>query len=323
MAAIDTADFGPLIALLHETKLADLAPRKPSIVEIAATSNLSDAFTALIGNRVTSAPVYDERVGKYTGFLDIRDLVSFIVHYGKHITEGNLVVADLCAAGSGSVLDNVTVTYLSRRNPFRSVKAGADMLDAIKILGGGAVKRVAVLNAAGRVANIVSQSDVISFLAKHIALFPEDVRATPVSELFHSEFKPVISVATTDTVLGALTKMDNSKITGIGIVDGDRLVGNVSGKDLKLFTRGTPSYAMLHEPVMEMIKDLRQREMVDISIPVIAIFPGTAFEIAVRKIAATKVHRVYVVDSEERFAPVGIVSQTAVLKRIAAIDALH
>eukprot|EP00030_Apusomonadida_sp_AF-17_P002301 a339228_1064.p1 GENE.a339228_1064~~a339228_1064.p1 ORF type:complete len:334 (-),score=158.61 a339228_1064:61-1032(-) len=317
----DAESWAPLLALLHGTKLGDMARRKPSIIVIPSSSNLSDAFSTLINNRVTSAPVLDERTSKYTGFLDIRDLVSFIVHYGRHVTEGNFVVADVCAAGSGSVLDNVTVTYLSRRNPFKSAKHDACVLDAIRILG-GSVKRLAVVDGDGKVVNIISQSDLIQFLAKNAAAMPEAFRHAPINELFHVEMKPVVCVDAAESVLAALTKMDDSKITGVGITHGGQLIGNISGKDLKAFIR-SPTYEQLHMPVMEMLKELRQREMVDISIPIITVFPNSPFETTLKKIAATKVHRVYVVESEEHFRPVGIVSQTAVLKRMAAIDALH
>lgn len=264
----------------------------------------------------------DVTSGKYVGFLDIRDLISFIVHYGRHVTEGNIVVADLCAAGSGSVLNNVTVTYLARRNPFKSAARGATLIDAIKILG-SSVKRLPILDETGKCVNIVSQSDLLQILAKNVGLMPEAFRHAPVSELFHSDMRPVVCVRADEPVINALVKMDDSKITGVGIVAADgTLVSNISGKDLKYYVKN-PTYEQLHMPVVEMVKELRQREMVDITIPIITVFPHTTFETVLKKIAATKVHRVYVVESEERFRPVGIITQTAVLKRMGAVDAIH
>jgi len=72
------AEVNPFRKLVAETIVGSLqAPKEMIIVK----SNYSpyEGFKTLVENNILSAPVYDEKTQKFTGFLDIRDLVSFVV----------------------------------------------------------------------------------------------------------------------------------------------------------------------------------------------------------------------------------------------------
>ncbi|KNC47658.1 uncharacterized protein AMSG_03888 [Thecamonas trahens ATCC 50062] len=306
------------LAELFATPLVSLNRSRRDVIEISSTAELSDAFSTLAENSITSAPVKDAETGKYVGFIDVRDLTSFLVHFGAHIDEGNFMVADVCAAGAGSVLDNVTVSYLARRNPFKGVKADATIGDAVKLITTAKVKRVAVVNDDGQAEHIISLSDMILFFATHITAFPESFINATANAMFGKDVENVLCVKATQTVLEALTIMDDHKITGIAIIDDDSgaIVSNISGKDLRKFIKN-PTYQQLHMPVVEMIKALRQASQVDIATPAIVVYPTTLVHMIVKKLAATKVHRVYIVESESHFAPIGVVTQTSIIKKVA------
>jgi hypothetical protein len=68
----------------------------------------------------------------------------------------------------------------------------------------------------------------------------------------------------------------------------------------------------LLQPVGDFIKELRQ-SAVDISAPTISVFPDATFELVVGKLAATKVHRLFVVSDEARFQPLRVISLVDVL----------
>jgi hypothetical protein len=55
----------------------------------------------LLDNGILSAPVYDSAAKQYTGFLDIRDLVSFVVfvHDEQKVTDSN-TLKDIITHGS-------------------------------------------------------------------------------------------------------------------------------------------------------------------------------------------------------------------------------
>jgi CBS-domain-containing membrane protein len=126
----------------------------------------------LIDHNILSAPVYNAAEKQYTGFLDIRDLVSFIryVYDEKQVQDSNTlhdVIRNGVKMFNTPTTDGVTVTYLSRRNRFTPVKSGSSLLDAAHVLAQRA-HRVPIIDEHGQVINIISQSSVISFLNKHV-----------------------------------------------------------------------------------------------------------------------------------------------------------
>jgi hypothetical protein len=50
-----------------------------TISAVFVHSLFSNVSKTLVDHNILSAPVFDEKTQKYTGFLDIRDLVSFVV----------------------------------------------------------------------------------------------------------------------------------------------------------------------------------------------------------------------------------------------------
>lgn len=123
---------------------------------------------------------------------------------------------------------------------------------------------------------------------------------------------PPISVKESAPALEAFKLMDSKQVTGLAITDDHgKLVGNISARDLKIFIKHI-DFDHLLQPVGEFVKELRQRA-VDIKSPTITVFGKTTFEMVVGKLAATKVHRLFVVDSETSFHPTRIISLADVL----------
>ena len=54
------------------------------IVTVSAKDDPHQAYHRLADANIRSAPVWDEEKGKFIGFLDIRDLTSFIVAEERH-----------------------------------------------------------------------------------------------------------------------------------------------------------------------------------------------------------------------------------------------
>jgi len=94
-------------------------------------------------------------------------------------------------------------------------------------------------------------------------------------------------------------------------------VGTTTGKDLGLFMRN-PSLEALHTNIFDYLKVIRQ-EQLDIyeKTPCIAIYNHDKLSKAVGLLAATKVHRIYVVD-EPNYAPVSVLSITDIFRFLIA-----
>jgi CBS domain-containing protein len=132
----------------------------------------------------------DVTSNKYTGFLDVRDLVSFSVFvYEDQTSDIANNLEDILIRGARQYkipTEGVTVTCnsrsstisnfpdLSRRNAFHAVKSTDTLLSVCEILSKGGVHRVPVVNDKGEVTSILSQSSLIAFLYKNCSHFTDD-----------------------------------------------------------------------------------------------------------------------------------------------------
>jgi len=307
------AEVNPFRKLVAETIVGSLqAPKEMIIVK----SNYSpyEGFKTLVENNILSAPVYDEKTQKFTGFLDIRDLVSFVVFVDddqKSDVPQNLheLIMHGCKLFKAE-LDGVTVTYLSRRNPFHPLSTTDSLLKACEDLSKG-LHRVPVVDQEGNLVNIISQSSIISFLAKHEKNIKSQIHQT-LGEL-NLGTKPVISVKQESPAIDTFRLMDKKKISGVAVVDNHgRFVGNTSASDLKLFMR-TLSLDILARPTTEFLKIIRQ-ESIEIKSPTISVSTHDSLVVAIGKLASTKIHKLFVADDQDGYKPLAVVSLTDILR---------
>jgi 5'-AMP-activated protein kinase, regulatory gamma subunit len=210
--------------------------------------------------------------------------------------------------------DGVTISYLARRNRFQPISKTASLLQVAQLLAEG-VHRVAIVDDNHEVVNIVSQSTLVNFLSKHLneSGVHQDALATIGS--LHIGTHPVIAVKKQTTVIETLRIMDSGRRSGVAIVDEHgRLVGTTTGKDLGLFIKH-PTIAMLEMPIFKFLSEVRQQS-IEIKSPTIAVFPADSLMRAIGLLAATRVHRVFVVDNEHDYKPTAVISITDILNLI-------
>jgi hypothetical protein len=65
--------------LLQSNSVDSIPSPKDGVIQMDASEQVVHGFQKLLDNNILSAPVWDQKEGKYIGFLDIRDLVSFCV----------------------------------------------------------------------------------------------------------------------------------------------------------------------------------------------------------------------------------------------------
>jgi len=256
--------------------------------------------------------VFDAASNKYTGFLDIRDLISFccFIHDNNESAENLLDIVHYGVRMFKHSVEGVTVSYLSRRNPFHSIPQGTTLLEASKILLTNNIRRAPVLNANGEIVNIISQSSIVNFLAHHL----KDLEsiAEPIGSLAVGS-APVISARKDHKAIEVFRLMDSHHRSGVEVVDEfGVLVGNTSGADLKLFI-SNPSISVLNLPIMTFLNQIRQTQ-IDIISPVIAVNQNDSLGLVIGKLAATRVHRIFVVNQD--YHPVRVISLSDILKFI-------
>lgn len=282
-------------------------------MQLSHISNLN--FKALLENNIQSAPVFDSAKKEYIGFLDVHDLVSFVCFvYDEQKVSDNNTLKDTILHGvkmfKTPATDGVTLSYLARRNKFTPVHQNTSLLSVVELLTHG-LHRVPVLSEEGKVINIISQYSIIAFLEKHL----DDIK-----DLISIKFEDakigtnsIYSVRKNTSVIETLRLMDSKKLSGIAIVDSqERLVGTTTGKDLVLFLKN-PSLSILQQPIFNFLNEVRNLS-IDILTPTISIFKKDKVARIISILSSTHVHRIFIVDGEENYKPISVVSLSDVLK---------
>jgi len=104
------------------------------------------------------------------------------------------------------------------------------------------------------------------------------------------------------------------KISGIALIDDTgRMVGVTTGKDLGLFLEYA-DIKLLEQPIGAYLKYIRTRSQNILEVPAVAVFGKSKLVYAIGLIASTKIHRLFICDSEEAYRPVGVISITDILR---------
>ena len=168
------------MTIWEETKCLDLL-KGQKVIEIAAEAPLAGGCETLVTNGVSSAPVFSSKTSTYVGMLDYRDIVSFVlVAFHRRQLEKvdeleeprlNDLVKRVVTGGAGDgEVEARMVSDLSHHNPFYSVLEASPLSTAIDILGKNGVHRMNVLGDDGKVKGVLSQTDIVRFLIKHVLL---------------------------------------------------------------------------------------------------------------------------------------------------------
>lgn len=217
-------------------------------------------------------------------------------------------------------MGGVTIPYLAKRHPFYPVLEDDDLLQMARLLALEDCHRVPVMNRSGELKGIISQSTLITFLYKH----REEIKdlLQPTVDGIKLGSRPVIPVKSTQTALECFKLMSDLNRSGVAVVDEDgRFVGNTSGSDLKLLIQFPENAArILSLPIIDFLSAIRQLEVsAREKSPTISVRPQDTVEKVVGKLAATRVHRVFVCDDKGGYKPVAVVSLTDVLRYLLGV----
>ncbi|KAJ3046856.1 cell separation during budding [Rhizophlyctis rosea] len=335
--------------ILSPDQFATRESTRPT-VPVCLDSELSvqEGCAALAAHRVSSAPVYDEKAGGFVGMLDYRDLVAYIlavlhkVPADRISADADLELTDIIRQattgpqGTAGVPIKL-VANLSKLNPLAHLYSTEPVLTAVKTFARDKVHRLVVLRQEGAAGGdtfvgIISQSTVAALIASRLGKLstkPGQPRTSwPLGEKTLADLGlvkgDVISISPEDQVLEALYLMHEKKISSVGIVDrseGDNLLlGSISMTDIKEILARRGGWKRLFDSAMHFFGDLRAEQGLqhhgDDRVPSFTVHPGTTLGSAVEKIAATRSHRVWVVEKDGKV--VGVVSLSDVMAVIAA-----
>eukprot|EP01101_Sappina_pedata_P000526 TRINITY_DN1065_c0_g1_i1.p1 TRINITY_DN1065_c0_g1~~TRINITY_DN1065_c0_g1_i1.p1 ORF type:complete len:340 (-),score=128.77 TRINITY_DN1065_c0_g1_i1:116-1090(-) len=308
--------------LLKNTPVASIPHKDITVIDSNETP--INGFELLLKNKIQSAPVFDKAAGKFIGFLDIRDLISYTVFAFQNRdkvaynsgTAGDVAVAQQSInhiVYAFKLVENVSTPYLARRNAFCAVSESGSLWDVAVLLAKGC-HRVPIVTAEGKVISLISQSNLIRLFAANLAHSLKDETSFKVRDI-EVGTSPVLSVSRDTSAIDAFIKLDNAKRTGLAVLDvSGKLLGNISGRDLTLFVGKSFSYDVLEESVLSFLNKVRANNVNDDCAVSISCTLDDTLATVISKLAATGIHRIYITNADYTLAR--IISLTDVLRAV-------
>jgi 5'-AMP-activated protein kinase regulatory gamma subunit len=340
-------------------------PESRGVVVVPQDSTVDSALQVLAEHRILSAPVTAD--GEVLGFVDIRDILAAFLKdadveqlkaskmlakmrmleeggaafarkslrdLGDHGSDGGFLHAN--RTKSLSLLELIYDGFLAPRESRKGMHGGGR---SSKI-----VHRLAVFNKAGDVEAVVSQSDVIRYVAARTGeLGPLAEKTT--KELGWAQ-REVLCTAPDVSAFEAMLSMSEKGISALAVVaEGGKLIGNFSLSELR--TIMADHFGSLALPVGEFLalehgteyhgyiahsesdagiesssgaqwaKDRQQRGAApgqEVGQQIICCGADTTFAEVLQLLTQHRLHRLYVVDQDT--APIGLITLTDVLRRL-------
>jgi len=306
--------------LLSQVQVQDIAPSSGPVVVVDSKDTLAKTFLAMVKNNILCAPVLDKTTNKFLGLIDMIDIACFVVDIATNSDKlGTDYVDFLSKEEEFKGRATSDVADLSHRNKMFPVPIGSSLLDAVNKMATNHVQRIPIVDKDNNITNLLTQSAVIDYLAKHIDQLGPAIQKT-LKEL-HFEKKPVISIDHNKSAIEAFKLMAEHRISGLAVLDSDKkLMANISARDLRSIQQDAQLFERLYYSVGEFVSHVRQANYRAIHPSICCTFDDT-FQKIIMRLAAARIHRIYVVDENRR--PISVISLHDILLKILELDSFN
>jgi len=308
------------IRLVVSSKVDMIRPPDNRIFVAQRTDKVVDVFKGLILHNFLSVPVLQKTKLKWYGFVDIYDIVKFVVNFFGETEELKkdqdfFKLAEKSEEFQKKTVNDIMTYPLSRRNPFHPVSSGYSILAAVEPLARErGLHRVPVIDKDRNLQTIITQSQLIQIFAQNLEILG-DKKNKPISK---TRQYPIEVLSVTDKVIAmdAFKLMVEQNVSGLAVVnDEGKITGALSIRDLKAMSADGRLFWRLYQPIREFLgkvnldtpAEARPRR-------VVTVRPTDTLEAAIRQLAEKRVHRVFIVNSDMK--PVGVLSLKDVLLEI-------
>lgn len=305
--------FNELTLLLSRFKLRDLSWRiaRDKLVTLDMDCSVRAAIETLSRNNIISAPVFDK--GFFVGFTDMQQLVRYVVRLVTDKTFPDGAFWDKSRISTTTLRELVRGTHTA---PIAGeyawpISESASLYQAFERMAREGQHRLAVQDFNGNIVGVVCQSEIIAFLNTHIE------RLGAGRNVMASEIRPYSFLNTVNKnalSLRAFELMDQlpTSLNGVAVVDDSGILDDViSTHDLRGILPGTNDFNCLWATVEEF------KRMARIRFKDVKYLPKTCkstdtLETIIKKMATKNVHRVFVVDANNR--PFDVITQTDIFR---------
>jgi len=215
-----------------KSPLSVLLKGKGDLIVVRHTTTLKHVMDILKTENILSLPVIDED-DSFLGFIDVLDIAGFALATWRNLSVNldrlHFPANSLFRTEIKDVLNFSSVNYPVL---IGNDKVIADVIDLFKRPKTYfRLHRIGVIDERKKLINVISQSDIISFAAKHISHLETADR--PLSS-FSGLIRTPIMIQIDSLFSEALETLFKNRISGLALVDQEfRLSGNLSASDLR------------------------------------------------------------------------------------------
>jgi len=300
--------------LLQQSQVHQLVGVSRDLVVFSVDDSLHHVLEKMRKHGITSAPVADKEMN-FLGTVDMGD----VVYTALHISDSSVPTVPLTFKDTlqfeGAIFSNYKVGNIMK--DFKQVVKTVSKSDTLLNIAAEFAKGVHCLpvKESGTMVNLVSQSDLVHFLAKHTLSFSSLSHRT-VAELGIG-LGEIVRVNAKASAVDALRLLSENGVAGIAVVDdNNHLIGNFSSTDLQHVTNEKFRYLSL--PVDEFLQMVDSERHVQMKCPMytskepLAVKLSSSIEAVLLKMSLEKVHRLYIVDSQMML--IGVITLTDIIQ---------
>lgn len=293
---------------LKAKTVKELVGESRNILTLSPEHTVKEAFVKLKEAHVRSAPL---KVDGQWQLVDYFDFVWYLVD-SLRIASATSETTIKCLLETTAIIEPFLKTPLakvanySKRNKFVVANPSTPVLEIANSLAEGAKKALVIQD--DKVVNVVSATDIIGILKEHVTAKPGTQTQTIMQmEELGLGTKRAVTVNEHVSMIEALILMRENGYSALPILTEDGDVSSVvSVRDLH-FAEQQGNFGLLNEPVFDFIKMSRQSSASPKTMfPFIWCKKDSSIEMVVKRLAATQVHRLVVVDDSRN--PIGVIS---------------
>lgn len=289
-----------IVKTLENITISTFADQSRSgLVRVEPTASVRDALKIFNTEKVLSCPIAESNNGADVwGFLDLFDLLSFLLELwddNEHAETNGI------AKLGEKFLDHKVKDLTGRSdNDAYAAVIGEERAHRLVRLFGLGVHRVAELDLQGTLTNVISQSDVVKYLHNNIDLLG-DQAVKPINELNMISTDRLVIAQADQSAISAFKLLADNLVSAVPLVDKNgALTGTLSVSDLRL----------IQDDLSPLQLSAIQYKSIQEPIPAIVCAPNTTLGSVIATLANSNVHRVWVVDDQQK--PVSVISITNV-----------
>ncbi|XP_046652797.1 5'-AMP-activated protein kinase subunit gamma-2-like isoform X2 [Daphnia pulicaria] len=308
---LDKLDFGDLddenqifVKFFKFHKCYDLIPTSAKLVVFDTQLLVKKAFFALVHNGVRAAPLWDSKKQCFVGMLTITDFIRILQMYYK---SPMVQMEEL----EEHKLDTWRSVLQQDYKGLQSISPDASLFDAIYTLISNRIHRLPVIDPqTGNVLYIVTHKRILRFLFLYLKDMPKpSFMNKTLRELNIGTYDNVETASPDTPIITALTKFVERRVSALPIVDSQGRLVDIYSKFDVINLAAEKTYNNL-DITLTQANEHRNTWFEGVSKCHLDDSLGTVME----KIVRAEVHRLVVVDNEDRV--IGVISLSDILSEL-------